>query len=508
MTRSPLPPAPRPALFLVLFLVLALPLISCSGTSVTQGPVDPSVMLDRDADFNLRQHALRNAWDAAESSDTPRQDVRSMLKRLAWQRGAPGSLRVLAIDQLMRDEANLDDTRAMIAYMLPTESRVGHEVVLERMSAIAAERNWQGLKAPLVRSLANDVPSIPDRERPEYNALASLSETGDPSESIFDVFAGASSPYRISSEDGDTRTRRLEAWALLTRLDPSGDAVRRMIDRAEIDDTLDPEARTLIEDARAAVTTFGTVPSSPEQLAWVGRLRRGDSTELWSRGESLADSLTSEKRPGVRLRHLAGLLWARDNAPDVFDMPRRSLIEEIDARLSGIRKHSRGAGAGRKREIIREWRDELTWADLVLIATAMRLGEQPDARAALFAQADRDHTDRTTEYGGLIVATESGALMPRLYPPRTSQRYGDRRFVASDDMIAQGDDALFHYHFQAQDHDNQGYAGPSLGDIQYAQRFGRSCLVFTFVDEDALNADYYQPDGARIDLGVIKRPGN
>ena len=39
-----------------------------------------------------------------------------------------------------------------------------------------------------------------------------------------------------------------------------------------------------------------------------------------------------------------------------------------------------------------------------------------------------------------------------------------------------------------------------------ARRFGRSCLVFTFVSSDALGVDYYQPDGARIDLGPIQRP--
>jgi hypothetical protein len=80
------------------------------------------------------------------------------------------------------------------------------------------------------------------------------------------------------------------------------------------------------------------------------------------------------------------------------------------------------------------------------------------------------------------------------------------RFVASDDLLNAGVPALFHYHFHAAHYDNRKYAGPSLADLEYARQYGRSCLVFTFVTRDRLNVDYYQPDGARVDLGSIERP--
>jgi hypothetical protein len=32
--------------------------------------------------------------------------------------------------------------------------------------------------------------------------------------------------------------------------------------------------------------------------------------------------------------------------------------------------------------------------------------------------------------------------------------------------------------------------------------------VFTFIDENRLNADYYQPNGIVIDLGTVYRPRN
>ena len=48
--------------------------------------------------------------------------------------------------------------------------------------------------------------------------------------------------------------------------------------------------------------------------------------------------------------------------------------------------------------------------------------------------------------------------------------------------------------------------GYIVGDLDYAKRFGRSCLVLTFVSKNAMGVDYYQPDGARIDIGSISRP--
>ena len=54
------------------------------------------------------------------------------------------------------------------------------------------------------------------------------------------------------------------------------------------------------------------------------------------------------------------------------------------------------------------------------------------------------------------------------------------------------------------------YSGPGQGDDEYADRLGRSCLVFTSLSNDSLNADYYQPRNAAgfvvVDLGEIRRP--
>ncbi len=92
-----------------------------------------------------------------------------------------------------------------------------------------------------------------------------------------------------------------------------------------------------------------------------------------------------------------------------------------------------------------------------------------------------------------------------LYPPRPGSRRGDHEFVASTDMILQSDDALAHYHFHVQEPRNSEYAGPSANDLAYSARYGRSCLVLTSVASGVMDVDFYQPDGAVIDLGEIVR---
>jgi hypothetical protein len=54
--------------------------------------------------------------------------------------------------------------------------------------------------------------------------------------------------------------------------------------------------------------------------------------------------------------------------------------------------------------------------------------------------------------------------------------------------------------------DNRGYSGPSYQDLEYADRFGRACLVVTSTGEGRGNVDYYQPGGVVLDLGTITAP--
>jgi hypothetical protein len=117
-----------------------------------------------------------------------------------------------------------------------------------------------------------------------------------------------------------------------------------------------------------------------------------------------------------------------------------------------------------------------------------------------------DRRDTTTEYGGMLAARglDQEWAVPTLFPPRPGQREGDNKFIASDDMIRSSDRSLAHYHFHAQEERNAAYAGPSPGDLIYAARQGRNCLVLTSLGEGEMGVDYYQPDGIVVDLGRIR----
>lgn len=491
----------------VVVSLVALSLGGCAGGTSADAP--PQVMLDREAHYGTRLGEVRSVWASVDAGELTREQARDLLKTVAWQRGSPEALRLETMRQLLADEAGAEDTRSMMGFMLQSESRMGHLGVLELIEETAVERGWSEMKASFVRSLAFEVPAIDDADRPEYTALAALASDGRATTAVFDVFAGETNPYSISEKQDQFLNERLEAWAVLTRLDPSGERILELVRSAEIARGLDEGVRELLEDAQQSVSAFRTVPESAEQLAWVGRLRDGTNTDLWKRGEAMLARLSPEKREGVRLRHLAGLLWAEEHLSGSFAMSRGELYRSLDSTLRGVRKYSRERGPSAvdgKRAILYDWEDELSWADLVLIAVAMEFRNDPGVPGVVFSQADRDHNDRSTEYGGAVFG-RGGSFEPRVYPPRPNQRYGDGRFVASDDMITQSDDAVFHYHFQVQDKTNAEYAGPSKGDFEYAVRYGRSCLVFTFIDADTLNVDYYQPGGARIDLGGIARPG-
>jgi hypothetical protein len=84
-------------------------------------------------------------------------------------------------------------------------------------------------------------------------------------------------------------------------------------------------------------------------------------------------------------------------------------------------------------------------------------------------------------------------------------RHHDRRFNASQDMFDAAYTALFHFHFHAQKLRNGDHAGPGMGDKNYANNTRANCLVFTFVDEDTLNVDFYRHGGIVIDLGTISK---
>lgn len=194
-------------------------------------------------------------------------------------------------------------------------------------------------------------------------------------------------------------------------------------------------------------------------------------------------------------------------------MSSRDLFAELESRLETRPRNRRTAELdgykGRSPERPADWADELVWADLLTILVIDDAVVTPEFARVMLQQAELDRDDKETEYGGVVEAvnnTDGSVVSTRavLFPPRPRDRVGDGQFIASRDMIEYSDRALAHYHLQVQREKNYKFAGPSSGDLRYAALSGRSCVVFTSLSRDTLGVDYYQPDGATIDLGEIR----
>ncbi|HIN09312.1 MAG TPA: hypothetical protein EYM64_01905 [Phycisphaerales bacterium] len=152
-------------------------------------------------------------------------------------------------------------------------------------------------------------------------------------------------------------------------------------------------------------------------------------------------------------------------------------------------------------ELFKTHKDSLTWGDTMAITTALTAMAVPEVREHLFDYAMRDHHDETTEYGGVIALDEKGRFEILEFEPKI--RHHDRRFNASQDMFDAAYTALFHFHFHAQKLRNGDHAGPGMGDKAYAQNTRANCLVFTYINEETMNVDFYRHGDIVVDLGTI-----
>jgi len=469
-------------------LLLTLPTLAsagCSGGVSTAAPAP----FENDASPTAGRVATLERLTASAPFDD---ETREQVKGVAWQRSEDVAVRLAAIDALLADDEA--DTRRMLALLLPTETAWP---VIERVGELAVERGWTDLTPALVRSWSRPVPTPVDADRPERAALLALHPDATMTEVVFGVFIDRS----LTGAFAD-RTRQ-DAWALLRRIDGTGEASVSLLRDLPAED-VDP----IVADIRAAAVDLGAIPETARQLEWLRDMRQPEHEAFWAEAAAAVASLPENRREGLQLRHAAALRWAAANRSDWFDLDRDALLQRLAGRLRGRVRHERTGGSGftgSRMERLATWRDDLVWADTVSLLIADAAARDPEIAADLFYQADADRLDRSCEHGGVLDATPDG-FVALGFTPRPAQRLGDRRFIASPEMLERGATALFHYHFHANRLRNADYAGPSEGDLVYANDFGRACLVFTFVDADTLAVDYYQPGGARIDLGEIARP--
>lgn len=478
----------------VLSVVLGATLWGCAGGGASSGSGGDALadLSDGSLGYQTRIRAIEDTKADVDAGLLDRAAWRESVKKVAWGAANYEKLRLAAIEALLEDDEA--DTRNMLRLMLAREPQWP---VIGRICELAGERGWTEYTPALVRSWSRPVVQPADPERPERAALIALHPGREVEEVVFEVFATPSQDKLFGDK------AREEAWALLCRLDPSGSkAARYLVTMGESNDPLLVDLRAGARDLRAA-------PTTPEQLQWLRDLRRGEHAAWWAEATVAVSGLGAEQLEGFELRHVAGVRWAAANEPGWLTASRSELISRLQERLSGRKTQQRLAesveGSPPPRERLSDNLGKLVWGDALLILIADRAIAESDVLSALHEQADLDREDISTEHGGVLDWGPSG-FVALSYPPRPAQRIADNRFVASPELLEAGAAALFHYHFHARKADESEYAGPGPGDMDYAERFGRSCLVFTSLNKDTLNVDYYQPNGGLVDLGEALRP--
>jgi hypothetical protein len=457
-----------------------------------------------------RRAAIRQVWSQVEAGEIDRAAIREDLKTIAWSPAWPVSIRLAALEAVSSDrtEQGAGDTRNMVRLMLPRESQ---PEVTAFLSRLAAENGWTETTPALVRSLARPRWEVEDHRRPEYAAIAMLNPGRSVEEVAFGVF--------LSPPEGDARgvvtpeRIRGDAWDLLARLDVDGTRRAALIMTGDGAASGGPlgEMHVLLNDML-------TLPLTGEEIRWTRALRDFSDPvrrTWWTSTSSIVQQLDRERVGRLQMRHLEPIRWAWQHRSEWVSMEREQLLGEVRARLSGRQFHRRQTHRAELRpppDRLSDWEHRLSWGDLLAVLVIDEAVRQPEVVKGFFEQSEQDRRDRSAEYGGLLRARAEGrdglggpAFGAVLYPPRQGNRRGDHEFVAPTDMIDQSYHALAHYHFHAQDERNSDFAGPSPGDLAYAARFGRSCLVLTSVGTGALNVDYYQPDGIVLDLGTLRR---
>lgn len=473
----------------------------CAGGGAGSGggasASDPGlVAADREANPIGRERAIREGWAQVAGGQGDRAAWRETVKRIAWSTSNPARTRLVALETLLADDET--DTRTMVALMLPREPAWP---VIEWIGDTAAARNWVDLTPALIRSWSRPVVDPKDPDRPERRALVAMHGEENLSRVVFSVFAQPAGEGLLEER------RRTDAWALLCRIDPDLSDTRGLLE------VLAPSDDALIGALRTSASELRAVPRTAEQLEWLADMRQPAHGAFWEQASRAVAQLDAEQLRGFELRHVAGVRWASENRPQWLLSSRESLLSELSQRLAGRRVYQRQSGfsdglAPDERLVSNAAR--MVWGDILLVLIADEaITTSPSVRAALFEQADADRRDTSTEYGG-VLDWRNGAFVAVSHPPRPAQRMGDNRFVASPEMMKDGATALFHYHFHASRASMRDYSGPGQGDDEYADRLGRSCLVFTSLSADSLNADYYQPRSASgvvvVDLGEIRRP--
>ncbi len=437
-----------------------------------------------------------------ESPDGKAAWVQAM-RDVVWETREAPNLRVAAFQALVNDSdpAIVEEGRSMGRLLLPRENS---RIVVVDLSRTAAQKGWKDYIPALIRSYSRPMPQrIDEQDRAERLAIRDLSGGRPVEEVVFEVFMNPPELAPTYGLDWSQRFRT-DAWDLLARLDGEGTMRLKLLEQVG-----GAAGDEVVQTIRASVRELRAIPVTGEELTWALRLRdpKSAANAAWWSETTLAIARVQDRGP-LQMRHAEPVRWAARFRPEWVTRTREQLLADVRLAMKD-RDHS-PRSAEQASDIVPEsldnWSASLRWGDLLTILVLLEQIQRPVSVSAWYEQSKMDRRDTTTEYGGMLAARglDQEWKVPTLFPPRPGQREGDNKFIASDDMIRSSDRALAHYHFHAQEERNSAYAGPSPGDLIYAARQGRNCLVLTSLGDGEMGVDYYQPDGIVVDLGRIR----
>jgi hypothetical protein len=358
---------------------------------------------------------------------------------------------------------------------------------LEHILQLAVDGNWTDITPAIVRNYARPAKDVTDAERPERRAIEQLHPDKSVEQVIFGVF--------VSADDATAFRQQVAAWELLARLMKT-DQLHKQLEAA-------PDQSPLVVNLKHAAARLGVLPTTREGVIWLQHLSDPARKSFYEAAAVAVARLDSAQRQGLKLRHLPVLI--RLESSD-FDLTRAQLVAQIHRAARSASRYMIGptydGGARDWPQRFTAWSDQMSWGDLITLRVVMRAMRDRKLVATVFAQADRDRDDNSTEYGGVLDAVE-GRFVATQYEP--FMRKHDLKFIPSPQMIERLYTAIAHYHFHAQRYKNRRYAGPGFGDLKLANRLPFNYVVFTFIDRDRLNVDYYQSGRIVVDLGTIQR---
>lgn len=449
-----------------LSLALGVFFFCLAGCATT--PADPRATLhDAEAPVDRRVAALQRIA-STEPIDHWRDDAGS----LAFRGGQPFRLRQAAMTAWAKHDPDGLEQRLDRGLL-----QLQHWEMIEHALGIIKAKRWESLLPAVLHSYARPSNRYPDEQRPEARAYEALYASHlPPFEAVWHL-AGV-------TDRGFSLRRRIAYWSLAVRLDQATVRHRLSDTVQEVRDGQPAPTERFSGAVYHVFADFGIVVRNREQALWAMHLRQPARRAYW---QKLTAATKRIEEPPHALRHLV-----------LLATPPPSESTAPVANQRDTTQRATGIARGRQTRVA-----SLSYWDRRLVARLRHALQHNQVRRDLFAQADADLKDESTEHGGVIVYEKE---TPKALAVTPVIRRHDQAYYTPQAAMELLYTGLAHYHFHAQQHDNAQHAGPGGGDLKFADNTGAACVVLTFLDRDTLNADFYTQGGIVVDLGNIKRP--